>query len=202
MGWHLLSTSKEISMTTIRSNNRTGIQAVWQSGAIVVMAIAVGLLVNQVRPSGLPLMADWSPEARLKAASGDSMVIPIEQAVEFYHSQEAVFVDARSPELYDEGHIPGAVNVPWEQVNEYLPLFFDRVPDFNEIVIAYCDGDTCSLSEHLALMLREMGYANVKVLVNGWTVWQEKNLPVEKGGRLFSERAVSAYATRSGLSQC
>jgi len=28
--------------------------------------------------------------------------------------------------------------------------------------------------------LKKMGFPNVKVLVNGWTVWQEINLPVER----------------------
>lgn len=54
-------------------------------------------------------MVDWSPEARLKAATGNGMVIPLNEAVAFYDAIEAVFVDARPPDIYAEGHIPGAV---------------------------------------------------------------------------------------------
>jgi len=47
------------------------------------------------------------------------------------------------------------------------------------LIITYCDGENCDLSHELAIFLRDMGFPNVKVLVNGWTVWQEMNLPVE-----------------------
>ena len=117
------------------------------------------------------MAADWSPEARLKAATGDGMVIPLNDAVGFYDTQEAVFVDARPLDLYSEVYIPDALNVPWQQVNDYLEAFFEKVTDTKTIVIAYCDGEACSLSEDPALMLCDMGYENVKVLINRWTVW-------------------------------
>jgi rhodanese-related sulfurtransferase len=34
------------------------------------------------------------------------------------------------------------------------------------------------LSHDLALFLKDLGFTRVKVLVNGWTLWKEKNLPV------------------------
>lgn len=40
-------------------------------------------------------------------------------------------------------------------------------------------GENCDLSHELALFLKQMGFPNTRVLVNGWTVWQELNLPVE-----------------------
>ena len=40
-------------------------QALWQSGAMVVLACVIGLLVNEGRSDGLALVADWSPEVRL-----------------------------------------------------------------------------------------------------------------------------------------
>jgi 3-mercaptopyruvate sulfurtransferase SseA len=46
-------------------------------------------------------------------------------------------------------------------------------------IITYCDGESCELSHELALFLKEMGFANVRVLVNGWTVWQQAGLPTE-----------------------
>ena len=48
-------------------------------------------------------------------------------------------------------------------------------------IITYCDGETCNLSHDLALFLTEMGFQDVKVLVNGWTVWLDNNQPVEQG---------------------
>ena len=52
----------------------------------------------------------------------------------------------------------------------------DRI-DGSEMIITYCDGESCDLSHELALFLKEMGYDNVRILVNGWTVWQHAGLP-------------------------
>ena len=46
------------------------------------------------------------------------------------------------------------------------------------MIIAYCDGEHCDLSHELALFLKEMGFENARVLVNGWTVWQQAGLRV------------------------
>lgn len=157
-------------------------KAVFQASLVFLVAVVLALGVNRFRTDGIPLVVDWSSEARLKAATGDGMVIPLNEAVAFYDAREAVFVDARPPDIYAEGHIPGALNVPWQQVNDYLDTFFEKVTDTKAIVIAYCDGEACSLSEDLALMLSDMGYENVKVLINGWTVWTQNGYPTEQGG--------------------
>ena len=44
-----------------------------------------------------------------------------------------------------------------------------------------CDGETCELSHDLALFLRDAGFVNTRVLVNGWTLWQQAGLPMEAG---------------------
>jgi rhodanese-related sulfurtransferase len=48
-------------------------------------------------------------------------------------------------------------------------------------IITYCDGETCELSHDLALFLRDAGFTDSRVLVNGWTVWQQAGLPVGIG---------------------
>ena len=156
-------------------------QALWQVALLLILAIAAGLVFNQFGPKRLPLVADWSPAARPKAATGQDMVIPVEKASEFYDTREAVFVDARSADLYAEGHIDGAINLPFEDVNAHIGAFFNRVPDKDTIVITYCDGETCSLGEDLALLLKDIGYTNVRVVINGWTVWSRRGFPIAKG---------------------
>lgn len=170
--------------TLYRFRSELLLKAFLQAAAVFVMAIVLALGVNHFRTDGIPLVADWSPEGRLKMATGGNMVMPFAEAVVFCDAQEAVFVDARSPELYVEGHIPGAINVPWQQVNDYLDNFFKKVTDTKTIIITYCDGETCSLSEDLALMLRDMGYENVKVLINGWTLWTRNGYPINTGAEI------------------
>jgi rhodanese-related sulfurtransferase len=150
-----------------------------QITVIILLSFALGLLMNQARSNPLPLVADWSPETRLTADSGGSMAISLEEAKALCSDEDAVFLDARSPEDYTRGHIRCAQNIPWQSFDEYIDRVFETIPD-NAWIVTYCDGDHCSLSEDLAKELVSMGYKNTRVLLNGWTRWVEAGLPVEK----------------------
>lgn len=150
-----------------------------QSSGIFLIAVIIALAVNQLHPNKLPLVGDWSMEAQLTLESGESMVIPLEEARESFFSQKALFLDARSSLLYQEGHIQGARNLPWEAVDEYFDAVMTDMPQ-DTLIITYCDGKDCAQSKDLALELSYRGYENVRVLVNGWSLWKEHHLPVEK----------------------
>jgi rhodanese-related sulfurtransferase len=156
------------------------LRALRQSILILIVASAAGLLVNAMRPSALPVVADWSWEARFKSANGEGMVITLEEARKLCASQQAVFVDARSPEAYRDGHIICARNLPIEDVDKYMDKVLAGV-SLEETIIVYCDGEDCSSSEDLAQELYFRGYDNAKVLVNGWARWLEAGLPTEQG---------------------
>jgi rhodanese-related sulfurtransferase len=47
----------------------------------------------------------------------------VEIAKQIYDSGEAVFVDARSREDYEEGHIKGAVSLPVGQFHDFIEAF-------------------------------------------------------------------------------
>ena len=150
-----------------------------QTSATALIAAAVGLLVNQVRSDRLPLVADWSPEARLTFDTGESMVISFEAARNSFFSQKAVFLDARSQESYQDGHIKGARNLPWEGMEKYFDAVMADIPK-DALIITYCDGISCTWSKDLTLELFYRGYDNVRVLVDGWSLWVEHQLPFEK----------------------
>jgi rhodanese-related sulfurtransferase len=168
-------------MTTIHGNHRTGMRVLWQSGAIVLVAAVVGLLANQVHPGRLALVADWSPKAQLKTDFGINLEIPLEDAEALFFSGMALLLDARSPEQYTAGHLQGALNLPWDAFEATFPQVMAGVPH-DTTIVTYCDGETCGLSKDLALALLQEGYFSVRVLVNGWTLWQQNNLPVETSG--------------------
>jgi rhodanese-related sulfurtransferase len=155
-------------------------RGLWQAVVIVLAACAAGLLANVVRPNGLTLVGDWSPEARLTTDSGESMVISLEEAEKVFASGTAVFLDARSEGLYREGRIRGARNLPWQSFEAHLDKVMAEIPP-DALIVTYCDGEDCALSEDLARELLFMGYEKVRVLVNGWTRWTEAGLPTEKG---------------------
>jgi rhodanese-related sulfurtransferase len=125
-------------------------------------------------------VSDWSLGARLTTDSGESMVISLEEARKVFSSRAAFFLDARSEALYREGHIRGARNLPWQSFEANQDKVMAEIP-LDTLVVTYCDGENCSLSEDLARELLFMGYEKVRVLVNGWTRWTEAGLPTEQG---------------------
>jgi rhodanese-related sulfurtransferase len=155
-------------------------KALWQASVLVFLALVLGVGTNQWRGDSLPLIGDWSMEARFTDASGNSLTISLDESVRLFESGDVLFLDARPESRYAEGHIDGALNLPWQDLDRYFMDVIDRL-DGQEAIITYCDGEDCDLSHELALFLNEMGFENVYVLINGWTVWREAELPTGGG---------------------
>jgi rhodanese-related sulfurtransferase len=84
------------------------------------------------------------------------------------------WVDARPPERFEAGHIPGAFRFRVEEWDALLSQFLD-VWDLDKTVVVYCDGGDCDASRALADRLREeLQIKNVYVLQGGWPEWQAK----------------------------
>jgi rhodanese-related sulfurtransferase len=144
---------------------------------ILLISAALGMTVNLIRPDSIPFVGSWSMANKLVTQDGDTLAIPLEDAATLFTENAAVFLDARTPAEYEQGHIQGAVNLPWNEVDNYFETVI-MILDPEAMVITYCDGETCSLSHDLALFLKDLGFTRVKVLVNGWTLWKEHDLPV------------------------
>ena len=154
--------------------------ALVQTAAILSITFGLGLVVNALRSNGIALIADRSAEAGLTTPTGESLIVPLDRAEKMFVDKAAVFMDARSKQEYDVGHIQGAINLPWHEVEQQIMGVVERIP-LDRLIITYCDGETCALSKDLALFLKEMGYEKVRVLVNGWSLWKDAGLPVETG---------------------
>jgi len=144
---------------------------------ILLISVALGTAVNLIRPDGIPFVDSWSMADKMVTQEGDTMAIPLEEAAALFETHGAVFIDARTPSEYDQGHIQSAVNLPWHDVDNYFETVIMTL-DPETMVITYCDGGTCSLSHDLAVFLKDLGFTRVKVLVNGWALWKEHDLPV------------------------
>jgi rhodanese-related sulfurtransferase len=159
---------------------KPGFQAIWQSMAVLIIAVGLSLSINFLRDQRLPLLTGASTGAQIKSVSkGDNLIIAMEDAEAFYFDQRAVFLDARSKEQYRKGHIEGARSLPWEDFDRLFPQVMADIPR-DTMIIAYCDGESCSLSKELASALLAQGYDQVRVLVDGWRLWQQFNLPIEQ----------------------
>lgn len=149
-----------------------------EAGLIILLSIAAGVAVNLARTDSIPFVQDWSAESRLSEDDGNSLAISLPEAKILFRKNKAIFLDARSRDLFDEGHIKGSRSLPWHGVDDYFQEALQGM-DRDAPVITYCDGESCNLSHDLALFLKNMGFSNVKVLINGWTVWIENNMPIE-----------------------
>lgn len=155
-------------------------KAVLQAPAIVLMAAALALSHNHFRTDRLPLVCSWKGNPADTHGQGEAPVISVDEAAALFKTRQVVFVDARPESYYREGHIQGAISLPWQEAEEKYFNVMESL-DPNVHIVTYCDGAACDLCHKLAAFLCDLGFAHVSAMVNGWTVWNQHRLPVETG---------------------
>ena len=89
------------------------------------------------------------------------------------HSEPIVWVDARENDLFDAGHVPGALNLNQSNWDQALPNLFAAYAPGKSIIV-YCSPD-CIASEEIAAKIRELGLEQVFVLEGGFDAWKKAN---------------------------
>ena len=84
-----------------------------------------------------------------------------------------VVIDVRTPAEYATGHVPGAINIPYDQVAERIAEV-----DAPYGVALYCMVGPRARKGESALLAA--GYESVLHLEGGLAAWQEAGLPVEE----------------------
>ncbi len=84
-----------------------------------------------------------------------------------------VLVDVRTPEVFAQSHVDGSVNIPREE----LPARADELPTDRDAEIVMVCG-IGKFSKHAVLMLKSMGYRNVRSLKGGVNEWVRKGHPL------------------------
>lgn len=149
---------------------------------ICTVSCALGLIFNWINPKGVPLIAEekvlkWkSGSFSVPANTKEPYAVNLEQAKELYEQKE-IFIDAREKEEYLSGHIKGAVNIPFDDMDNYRTELEKIKKD--EIIVTYCSGSDCDLSILLGNKLFELGYKNVYIFFGGWIKWLSAKYPVE-----------------------
>ena len=93
-----------------------------------------------------------------------------------------VVVDALPPMSYAHSHLPGAINLPPERVDETAAK---RIPKSAEVVV-YCANPECESSIETARRLVALGFANVRHYPGGKDEWRRLGLPLERAGAPFN----------------
>lgn len=110
-------------------------------------------------------------------AFAEPLAIKIDKAYQLY-KQGVKFIDARMPEEYAEGHIKGAINIPFDGDESYRNILNSFSKD--EVLVTYCSGTECDVSILLGDELFEKGFKKVYIFFGGWNDWVERGYPISR----------------------
>jgi rhodanese-related sulfurtransferase len=80
-----------------------------------------------------------------------------------------VLADARSPDLYERGHVPGAISLPHRKIIASRMAAYPPTTLF----VTYCAGPHCNGAARAAVRLARLGFA-VKLMAGGVCGWLDE----------------------------
>jgi rhodanese-related sulfurtransferase len=105
--------------------------------------------------------------------------VKLEEFRKLQASNTVLVVDVRDAASYQDGHIPGAVNVPYADVDR-------RATDLGRqagrrSIVLYCSCPSEHASVEAALLLYRHGLTQVSALVGGYPAWVKAGGDIERG---------------------
>jgi rhodanese-related sulfurtransferase len=146
---------------------------------IIAVALFIAVVFNSLRSNGIPLFG-FSSAALIKEQQAKIPEITLSEAYNLYRKNKVIFIDARDPLSYADGHITRAINIYPDEASLHVSGLKIKA-DQGFIFITYCDGPQCHLNKETAHALLLRGIPNVKILVNGWILWLKAGYPISKG---------------------
>ena len=111
------------------------------------------------------------------------------QAVQALAADGAQLVEVLPESAYEQEHLPGAVNVPFTELDEDAVAELDP----NAPTVVYCYDHECDLSARAAHRFEALGFTDVYDYVSSKAAWMACGLPIE--GTVGAERRAGAVAT-------
>ncbi len=108
------------------------------------------------------------------AASAPASAVDVTEAQRRLASREAVLIDVREPDEWQEGHVAGAAHIPLGDLTARLA----EVPRDRPVLLFCRSGNR---SGRATALLREQGYDQATNVEGGITAWQRAGLPVTRG---------------------
>ncbi|GAC1330656.1 MAG: rhodanese-like domain-containing protein [Chloroflexota bacterium] len=90
--------------------------------------------------------------------------------------EPVVLVDLLPSVDYSYAHLPGAINIPYTQVDELAPRL---LPNRQQAVVLYYANAFYPVPHAVATRLERMGYSNVMEYSGGKQEWMMAGLPME-----------------------
>ena len=169
---------------------------IFQAAVIAVLSLTAGLAYNQFSGSPLPVFEKYDAhkveivlgtrEAPGQEGQEGQEAKPVPQFQEIdaetlqslVESEMAVLFDARPPQDFKKGHIPGATSLP---ISEF-DACYDGVAHLlseGKTIICYCEGINCTDSSSLAVALFRKGHTDIFVYKGGMEEWNSFGYPVD-----------------------
>jgi rhodanese-related sulfurtransferase len=152
---------------------------------LLIVTSGAAAFANAVRPDALPWVRN--PETSINPGENlalrQQVTITLDEIREYFFSGEGVFVDARKPDEYAEGHLAGSINVPSTEKENYLEVIFQMLPP-ESIIVIYCGGGGCEASNEVFEFLVGNGFSKdyLKIFEEGWAVISKQDdLPIVVG---------------------
>jgi rhodanese-related sulfurtransferase len=156
---------------------------------IIIAAALIGVVHNAVRGQSIPLVQKVEKVQTARHDGGGDPAeagqlpdgaVTVDAVKALVDDGDVYVIDARAVEVFEEGHIPGAINIPYDRLPEYFQYLTDTVP-LDARIVCYCRSLTCDFSDQLATELKIIGYTDISVFTGGWEEWQSAGHPEETG---------------------
>ena len=191
-------------MKTIIEKIKPDSATLTQTGFLLAVALLLATAVNILNPLGVNLFKECDKNKLIKESLENKLAqqqkkvpdqkrsvsesflqskleIDGELAYEF-HQDGILFVDARDSRMYREGHIKGAVSLPINNAPSKMDDFLKQ-HDPAKPMVAYCSGEACTDSHHIAELLLNYGYEYVRIYTGGMPDWKKRGYPTEGAGQ-------------------
>ena len=102
-------------------------------------------------------------------------------------SADFVLLDVRGPSLFQQAHIPGAINLPHGKITGRKMAEWPQSTTF----VTYCAGPHCNGADKGGLRLAELGRP-VKLMIGGVTGWLDEGFSLATGPAAATDQTVAA----------
>lgn len=112
----------------------------------------------------------------LASSASESPLAPLDLARRLDQANPPLVLDVRTPAEFADGHIPGAVLIPHDRLEQQLATL---EPARDREIVLYCRSGRRSLLAENAL--REHGFTRLRQLDGSWRAWDAAGLPRAAG---------------------
>lgn len=128
-----------------------------KKGMIIAVAAVLAVSLFALAACSSPKTEPSAGSSAADSSQSDAYhKIDAEEGKQMIDTGNVTIVDVRTPEEYASGHIPGAINIPNEDIGSQQPA---ELSDLEETLIVYCR--TGVRSKQASDKLIAIGYKNV-----------------------------------------